>query len=180
MRTSILPLLVLGLLGIGCSPKIGDPCTVSTDCSLRGERTCDLSYLVGDRGECIIEGCSRGTCPKEAACVKVYTTAFLSVACNPDREDVATYGDDPDCVDGVCPPLDDCAPEEVCLPEGVCADEVSARTSCRRKCKKDGDCRDGYRCERTGSAGVYFAPTPDDPRSEDTVRICVPDPDAAS
>ncbi len=170
-------MIVASWLGAsGCKPKIGDPCLVSTDCSLRGERTCDLSHLVGGKGECVIEGCTRGNCPKEAACVKVYTTRFYTVACDPEREDVAIAGDTDGCVDGTCPPLDDCAPNEVCLPEGVCADEISARTSCRRECKRDSQCRDGYRCLPTGQSGVYWAPTPDDPRSSDITKICMPDP----
>jgi hypothetical protein len=164
----------------GCRAKIGDACRRSTDCSIRGDRTCDLSHQVdaagnevpGGQGECTIEGC--GSCPKEAACVKVYGSDFLTVACDPEREDRAIEGEGPDCIDGVCPPRDDCDAREVCLPEGLCADEITARTSCRRRCKDDGDCRNGYECIRTGTRGVYGAPDLDRPGDVPEYKVCAP------
>ena len=166
-------LLALGVVLLGCQAKIGDACNRSIDCSFTGERLCDLSNRVNNagvptpsgRGECTIEGCGRGSCPKEAACVKVYGSAFLTVACDPEREDRATEAG---------PPLDDCGAHEVCLPEGLCADELTARTSCRRKCKRNRDCRDGYHCVRTGSNGLYRAPDLDNPANASETRICVP------
>lgn len=74
----------------------------------------------------------------------------------------------------VCRPVDDCLPHEVCLPEGLCADEVRARTSCRRMCKKDNDCRPNYECVSTGAGGVYLAPDPQHPTQMLTESICVP------
>ena len=44
----------------------------------------------------------------------------------------------------------------------VC-DEITARTSCRRKCSSNRDCRSGYECLLTGSEGIYRAPDVDDP-----------------
>jgi hypothetical protein len=176
--------LALGLVALagGCKKKIGDPCVRSTDCSIRGDRICDLSHRVdaqgtptpGGQGECTIESCGANTCPKEAECVKVYGSDFLTVACDPTREDRATMGSDPDCLDGVCPPRDDCQANEVCLPEGLCADEITARTSCRKRCKKDNDCRAGYECVRTGARGIYHAPDLDHPGKVEDVRICTP------
>ena len=168
------------LLGTACQPEIGDSCRTSTDCSLNGERICDLSVRVdGDgnrtpngRGECTIEGCGRGTCPSEARCVKVYSSAFLSVSCDPEREDMATVDE----MGQTLPPLDECQPNEVCLPEGLCADEITARTSCRRRCDSGGDCRDGYFCQRTGSAGVYRAPDLEDPDDTRQTKVCMPLP----
>jgi hypothetical protein len=204
-----LALALMALAG-GCKKKIGDPCLRSTDCSFRGDRLCDLSHRVNaqgvqtrsGKGECTIQGCGRGTCPKEAACVKVYGTDFLTVPCDPLQEDlaIACASESADaclnagCVaradgDGyVCPPRDDCRSNEVCLPEGLCADEITARTSCRRECKDNGDCRTGYSCRRTGSNGVYQAPDLDDPENRDQVKICMPvqidvdgeEPDAGS
>jgi hypothetical protein len=170
-------LLALSAILLGCQAKIGDPCRRSIDCSFTGERICDLSNRVNKagtptpngQGECMIEGCGRGSCPKEASCVKVYGSTFLSVACDPEREDRAIE------VDGVVyPPLDDCSAHEVCLPEGLCADELTARTSCRRKCKRNRDCRDGYHCVRTGSNGLYQAPNLDNPADDSETKICVP------
>lgn len=181
-------LLALGLVALvgGCKKKIGDPCVRSTDCSIRGDRVCDLSHRVtnagtpspGGSGECTIEACGADSCPKEAECVKVYGSDFLTIACDPTREDRATACEGEsctdECLDGVCPPQDDCRANEVCLPEGLCADEITARTSCRKRCKDDGDCRAGYECVRTGARGIYHAPDLDTPGQVDEVRICTP------
>jgi hypothetical protein len=153
--------LILGSLG--CQPQVGDPCRRASDCGLRVIRQCDVSNAPRDpknQGECILENCSFGVCPNEAVCVKVYSTELLSVSCEPELEDI----------DG----RDDCMPHEVCLPEGLCADEVRARTSCRRQCNKDSDCRDNYECVSTGAGGVYMAPDPDNPTEQLTDSICVP------
>jgi len=196
-------LVVLAVLGLpGCKKKIGDACRRSTDCSIRGDRVCDLSHRVNSAGvetpsgsgECTVEGCGIDSCPKEAECVKVYGTDFLTIACDPLREDLAVAlpptGDD-ECPDGctlagpddfsdvaycACEPLDDCEAHEVCLGEGLCADEITARTSCRRECNNDGDCREGYECIRTGARGVYRAPDLDRPGEVDDVEICMPSP----
>lgn len=162
--------LILGILGaLACQPQVGDPCRRASDCGLRVIRQCDVSNAPRDakgQGECILENCSYGVCPNEAACVKVYSTELLSIACEPDLEDVPSLeGGDA---------RDDCLPHEVCLPEGLCADEVRARTSCRRTCNKDSDCRDNYECLPTGAGGVYMAPDPDDPTRPLSENICVP------
>jgi hypothetical protein len=171
MRRSLVILALFALLP-ACKDKIGDPCRRAFDCSPRGERQCDLSNSPFDNkreGECIIENCSLGSCPKEGICVKVYSSKFLSVACDPELEDVSEDPDQPAL--GI---VDDCDPDEVCLPEGLCADEITARTSCRLECKKDSDCRKNYRCVEIGSDGVYVAPDPDAPTKFNTARICVP------
>lgn len=215
MHRALLPAMALFAL-IGCQAKIGDECELSTDCSIRGERVCDLSHRVNNdgvvtptgKGECTIDGCGRGSCPKEAACIKVYGSNFLSIACDPDREDLATFCDpyeqgtdrcealgcapsafaegcpaddrEPEDEDErlrcswTCPPRNDCDTNEVCLPEGLCADEITARTSCRRKCSSNRDCRNGYACQLTGIEGVYRAPDVDDPDNPSNVRICMP------
>ncbi len=163
---SVGTLLSLGL--VGCQPKVGDPCKVSYDCGLRVVRQCDVSNAPRDpkrQGECIVENCSFGVCPKEAVCVKVYATEFLSIACDPDLEDQSI-----DQSSG----RDDCEPNEVCLPEGLCADEIRARTSCRRECNTDSNCRDNYQCVSTGLDGIYVAPDPDDPTKQTIAKICVP------
>jgi hypothetical protein len=168
---------VCALFSSGCRAKIGDACNVSTDCSLLGDRICDLSHRIAGRGECTIEGCGRDSCPKEAACVKAYGTDFLSVSCDPEREDkavVAPEGATMPPEGETIPPRDDCLAHEVCLPEGLCADEVSARTSCRRKCSEASDCRGGYECRITGSNGIYHTPDPRNPNNDGQIRICMP------
>lgn len=160
--------LVLALLG--CQPKVGDPCKRAIDCGLRVIRQCDLSNASRDpknQGECTVENCSYGVCPKEAVCVKVYPTEFLSIACDPETEDQSGAAGESS---------DACEPHEVCLPEGLCADEIRARTSCRRECNQDSDCRDNYECVGTGIDGIYVAPDPEDPTKQHTAKICVPKP----
>lgn len=53
----------------GCTPEIGDQCTVSTDCSVRGERLCDTSQ---PGGYCTVFNCRGNICPDEAACLMFY------------------------------------------------------------------------------------------------------------
>jgi hypothetical protein len=246
MRRPCLAFALLALIALpGCQRKIGAPCRVSTDCSIRGDRVCDLSHLVdGDgeydpkgKGECTIDGCNTTTCPREGTCVQVYGAEFLSVACDPELEDrPQAYGDDmrpriaachadpplpldvdgnplyctdpeldpadPACVpafaggeplrcsdpglkigdagcvptypDGQAVACNDCSSTEICLPEGLCADVLSARTSCRKRCRSGAQCRDGYECRATGSNGVYPVSSPDQPFGADDVKICMP------
>lgn len=167
-RVAALAALTFGTALAGCQPKIGDPCKRAFDCDIYGRRQCDVSNAPrdGGQGECIVENCSYGVCPKEGICIKVYASEFLSVACDPDLEDVHSFQG----IDG----RDDCAPNEICLPEGLCAAEIRARTSCRRECKDDGDCRRSYKCVSTGVAGVYVAPDPAAPTVQHDAKICVP------
>jgi hypothetical protein len=63
----------LAALG-GCAPKIGDKCTVSTDCSVQGDRLCDPAQPAG---YCTIFNCEPNGCPDEAVCV-----AFNEPSCS--------------------------------------------------------------------------------------------------
>jgi hypothetical protein len=60
--------VVLGAWQLGCQPKIGDGCNLSTDCSIRGDRLCDTSQ---PGGYCTILGCLGNTCPSGATCIAV-------------------------------------------------------------------------------------------------------------
>ena len=173
-RASVTPPLLLALAAVlaaapGCSRRIGNGCKLSIDCSLRGERICDLSYLVDEngfedpdgKGECIIEGCTADSCPNEAVCVQIYSAEYLSVACDPEREDRP---------DG----LNDCEANEICLPEGVCADANTARSTCRKECRRESQCRDGYTCRETGRRGIYVALDPENPTGTEETKICMP------
>jgi hypothetical protein len=51
---------------LACTPSIGDKCTTSTNCSIRGDRLCDTSQ---PGGYCTVFNCEPGTCPEEAQCV---------------------------------------------------------------------------------------------------------------
>lgn len=161
-------LLALSFGALGCQPRVGDKCKRAVDCGLNVIRQCDVSNAPRDpknEGECIVENCSYGVCPKEAVCVKVYASEFLSISCDPELEDIPMSGVET---------RDDCLPNEVCLPEGLCADEIRARTSCRFECNSDKQCRDNYECVSTGVGGLYVAPDPADPITQNTAKICVP------
>ncbi len=60
--------LILALVAFtGCAPQIGDDCTSSVDCSVNGDRVCDLSQ---PGGYCTVANCEEGTCPEEPVCVE--------------------------------------------------------------------------------------------------------------
>jgi hypothetical protein len=63
----LLPLACLGLLAIACAPKIGDSCDGPIDCSITGDRVCDLTQ---PGGYCTVRFCSPDTCPDNAVCVE--------------------------------------------------------------------------------------------------------------
>lgn len=69
-------LLLLPALG-GCAPKIGDACSVSTDCSATGGRLCDTTQ---PGGYCTLFNCEPGTCPSEAICVAFKTNPSRACA----------------------------------------------------------------------------------------------------
>ncbi len=58
--------LLAATLG-ACAPEIGDDCKTSTDCSVNGDRFCDVSQ---PGGYCTVIGCDPDTCPDGALCVE--------------------------------------------------------------------------------------------------------------
>lgn len=64
---ALAPALATALLLAGCTPKIGDKCVLSTDCSTRGDRLCDTSQ---PEGYCTQFNCRGDGCPDKAACVQ--------------------------------------------------------------------------------------------------------------
>jgi hypothetical protein len=93
------------LVAAGCKPKIGDSCSLSTDCSASGDRLCDITQ---PGGYCTIAGCSAGSCPGEAICVAFQSSVSRGAACY-DPQDTPrlqrTYclrkcGNDDDCRGG--------------------------------------------------------------------------------
>lgn len=54
-------------LGVGCAPEIGDACETSVDCSVNGERICDIA---SNNGYCTVQNCEEGTCPEDSVCVE--------------------------------------------------------------------------------------------------------------
>src|SRR5215471_3440991 len=75
--------VVFGAALGACGKQIGDPCTLSTDCSPHGDRLCDPEPS-SPGGYCTVLGCDVSTCPDEAVCVRFFTGAFTNKPCTPD------------------------------------------------------------------------------------------------
>ncbi len=67
VRAALPCLLLPAALAFGCAPEIGDPCTTSVDCSVQGERECDLTQ---PGGYCTVRSCDPDGCPDETICVQ--------------------------------------------------------------------------------------------------------------
>jgi uncharacterized membrane protein YgcG len=63
--------LLTAALALGCTPQIGDKCTVSTNCSTTGDRLCDVTQ---PDGYCTKFNCEPGSCPEDSVCVNFGTT----------------------------------------------------------------------------------------------------------
>jgi len=76
--------LVTAALALGCTPKIGDDCTVSTNCSTTGDRLCDITQ---PGGYCTKFNCEPGGCPEDSVCVNFGTTlsAYPRAGCEPSQ-----------------------------------------------------------------------------------------------
>ena len=73
------PFVLALLLGTGCKAEIGDSCSLSTDCSQRGDRLCDTTM---PGGYCTIFNCEPGRCPDEAVCVIFHSQADPAPECS--------------------------------------------------------------------------------------------------
>jgi hypothetical protein len=64
---------VAGLAGgaVGCSPHIGDHCTINTDCSITGTLFCDTSQ---PNGYCTFFNCAPNACQDQAVCVLLHAS----------------------------------------------------------------------------------------------------------
>ncbi len=91
----------------GCTPKIGDSCTVSTNCSATGDRLCDITQ---PGGYCTVFNCEPGTCPEDSQCINFGTTlsAVPEGVCSPSQANspyqrsfcMASCGSNGDCRGG--------------------------------------------------------------------------------
>lgn len=147
--------LVAVLLVAGCGAKIGDSCRSNIDCSPLGDRFCDTAPL---NGYCTQEDCGPTSCPSEAVCIRFFTPVADKV-CHTDQESIPFSQAD-------CPNVDDrCVCDQTdesnnCVSNlGHCAPSSTERHWCQRSCSSDSDCRDGYECRRTGTAGAEPLPT---------------------
>lgn len=67
------------LAAVGCKPKIGDDCNISTDCSASGDRLCDITQ---PGGYCTVYNCEPATCPEdESLCVEFGAQRSPLAAC---------------------------------------------------------------------------------------------------
>jgi hypothetical protein len=170
--------IALALGAAACGKQIGDDCQTATDCNPNGGRICDLSQ---PGGYCTILGCDETTCPSEATCIRFFPSQFLTRPCNPyceDKDVVPTDTDGGTILDAgvatppicpaqfpqeggvssaVCPngPTNDCTADEICLDSGLCAPRSSEVRYCEKACSSNGDCRSGYVCRPTGTAGGF-------------------------
>lgn len=74
VRTPSPLVLLFALLAgaaIGCSPRIGDGCGNSQNCSINGDRLCDAAQ---PGGACTILDCQADRCPDDAVCVRFNPT----------------------------------------------------------------------------------------------------------
>ncbi len=102
-------LWLLGVLGTlsACSPKIGDSCTVHTDCSAAGDRLCDPTF---PGGYCTIFNCEPSKCPSDSVCVAYNVSVAAAPGCNDPADNrlertfcMASCSSDGDCRGGyVC------------------------------------------------------------------------------
>lgn len=74
--------LLAGALALGCTPKIGDECSVSTNCSATGDRLCDTTQ---PGGYCTLFNCEPGTCPADSVCINFGTTLAAGPGCTPSQ-----------------------------------------------------------------------------------------------
>lgn len=96
---------LVALVGLACSPQIGDECVVSTDCSVTTQRLCDTSQ---PGGYCTVFNCEPGSCPDDSLCVSFHSAASGTFCAG--RDDrfqrpfcMAPCGSDGDCRSGyVC------------------------------------------------------------------------------
>lgn len=76
-------------LPLGCARRIGDGCSLDTDCSINNDRRCDISQ---PGGYCTIAECDRNSCPDDSLCVEFFSSApsrarrFCMAPCNTDGD----------------------------------------------------------------------------------------------
>ena len=96
---------VIAALALGCTPQIGDKCTVSTNCSATGDRLCDITQ---PGGYCTQFNCEPGSCPDDSVCVNFGTELSPVEGCTPSQFNspykrsfcMANCSSDSDCRDG--------------------------------------------------------------------------------
>jgi hypothetical protein len=150
--------LVIGIAAVfatfaaaGCGDEIGDGCSLSSECSTRGDRFCDTTQ---PGGYCTVIGCDHDTCPEEAVCVRFFPAGPLPADLPCDHLDEDTIGG-----------TDDCTVDEICTLADYCAPRSAEIRFCMKKCGDDGDCRGDYEC-RTKELMIAHGGEPVPPSGE--------------
>jgi len=164
-RTALLTLTLVAATvfgGSGCGKSIGDACGNNVDCSIAGDRFCDIAP---PGGYCTVEGCDIDTCPGDSVCVRFYTS-IQTESCTFDS--LRPRGD---CnVDERC--VCDTSGDGTCTGAAHCAPENSERRWCMKRCGDTGDCRAQYECRSTGTLGAEPVPSLAKPQGE-PAKFCV-------
>lgn len=85
MDRSIFLLMTAALawLSTGCTPDIGDPCHLPSDCSASGDRICDTTFK---GGYCTQFNCEPGDCPEDSVCVAFLQFGSSAPECQDTQE----------------------------------------------------------------------------------------------
>ena len=67
MRAIVFLAIAISALSVACSPRIGDSCGSAANCSVNGDRFCDLTQ---PSGACIVFDCQPDQCPDDTVCVR--------------------------------------------------------------------------------------------------------------
>ncbi len=111
LSEKLLVLCALAAVAVGCKPKVGDDCRISTDCSAAGDRLCDIT---APGGYCTVYNCEPGTCPAdESLCVEFGAQRSPVSACL-DKQSPSPYGR------AFC--MATCDSDSDCRPDYKCAD----------------------------------------------------------
>jgi hypothetical protein len=168
------PLVAVLAAAMGCGHNIGDPCQTNVDCSPAGDRYCDTGSL---GGYCTQENCDVNSCPGNSVCIRFFT-ALMNEPCTFDPDTRISTGcrSDERCVtDNPVTKVSDCGQDANKMPAcaGHCAPNSSEHRWCQARCSNDGDCRGGYMCRQTGTAGAEPVPT-FDMSLGDPAKFCAP------
>lgn len=126
-------------LAAGCTPSIGDPCNLSVDCSIKGDRQCDTTQ---PGGYCTVLSCGANGCPDNAACI---VFAASVPGCGFDERVISRTARS-QCMKA-------CGSDEDCRGGYVCRDVTAAPWAAKRL----DDSKNGYVCvpiEREGAIAV--------------------------
>ena len=138
-------LLALVALAVGCKPKIGADCRISTDCSATGDRLCDIT---APGGYCTVFNCEPGSCPVDES---------LCVQFGAKRTEASGVGDDS--------ALAACTDPQTPSPY--------ARSFCMATCSGNSDCRGGYVCEDLSGQNARGALLIDNDRGNSACVVAV-------